>query len=70
MKTIEQAREYWAKVAKGNGWYSEPFYVQVWQDKEGAIIDAVSFEGIERDIIVEVGECSSCGENDYECECE
>jgi hypothetical protein len=49
--SIEDKREFWAKIAKNNGWYSEPFYVQVWVNREGKIIDSVSFQGLDRDII-------------------
>jgi hypothetical protein len=48
---IELKRELWAGIAKENGWYSEPFFVQVWVDKEGEIVDSVSFTGLNRDII-------------------
>jgi hypothetical protein len=51
MNSIELKRELWAGIAKENGWYSEPFFVQVWVDKEGQIVDSVSFAGLDRDII-------------------
>ncbi len=51
MNSIEQKRELWAEIAKANGWHSEPFFVQVWIDKEGQIVDSVSFAGLDRDII-------------------
>ncbi len=51
MTQIELKRELWAGIAKENGWYSEPFFVQVWVDKEGEIVDSVSFTGLNRDII-------------------
>lgn len=52
-KDIEEARQIWAKVAKENGWYTEPFYVQIWKDKEGNILDSVSCRGMTKDIILE-----------------
>ena len=51
MSSIESKREFWAGIAKENGWYSEPFHVQVWVNGEGEIVDSVSFRGLERDII-------------------
>lgn len=51
--TIEEHREFWAKIARENGWYKEPFYVQVWVDSEGAITDSVSHRGMPQDIVVE-----------------
>jgi hypothetical protein len=52
MRTIEDCREIWAKVAKENDWYTEPFYVQVWVNHRGEITDSVSFRGMTEDIIV------------------
>ena len=51
MKTIEDARLFWAKIAKENGWYQEPFYVQVWLNEKGEVEDSVSSRGMTRDII-------------------
>lgn len=51
--TIEEHRKFWAKVAKENGWYKEPFYVQVWVDKNGTITDSVSHRSMTEDIVVE-----------------
>lgn len=51
MTQIELKRQFWAGIAKENGWYSEPFYVQVWLNREGEIVDSVSFAGLDRDII-------------------
>jgi len=52
MKTIEECRKHWKKIAKENGWDKEPFYVQIWKNKKGEIIDSVSFRGLDRDIIM------------------
>ena len=49
---IESSREFWAKVAKENGWYKEPFYVQVWLNKDGSLNDSVSFANLTQDIII------------------
>lgn len=51
--TIEEHRKFWAKVAKENGWYKEPFYVQVWVDENGTITDSVSHRGMTDDIVAE-----------------
>jgi hypothetical protein len=51
VNAIESKRDFWAKIAKENGWYVEPFHVQVWVNGEGEIVDSVSFQGLDRDII-------------------
>ena len=53
MKTIEEHRDTWKKIAIENNWYTKPFFVQVWKNKRGQIIDSVSFVGLKRDIILE-----------------
>ena len=50
---IEECRELWAKVARENGWYKEPFFVQVWYNAEGKITDSVSQRRLDRDYLVE-----------------
>lgn len=50
--TIEQCRQFWAKVAKENGWYKEPFFVQVWVDGNGDITDSVSHRGLNQDYVL------------------
>lgn len=50
---VEKHRKYWAKVAQKHGWYTEPFYVQVFVDADGNIVDSVSFIGMTADIVVE-----------------
>lgn len=51
---IEKCRAFWTKIAKTNGWYIEPFYVQVWVDKDGIVTDSVSHIGINEDVVIEV----------------
>ena len=51
--TIEQCRQFWADVAKKNGWYKEPFFVQVWVDSNGDITDSVSHCDLDRDYILD-----------------
>lgn len=67
---IEKARAFWAKVAKENGWYHEPFYVQVWVDpKTKTVTDSVSSRDFTQDHIVWLKSemCSYCGdENVFE----
>ncbi|MBN9397930.1 hypothetical protein BGO17_00695 [Candidatus Saccharibacteria bacterium 49-20] len=50
---IEAMRTIWANFAKKNGWYYEPFFVQVWFDPDGEVVDSVSFRGMKEDIIIE-----------------
>lgn len=51
-KTIEKARRFWTGVAKANGWYTRPFFVQVWLQKDGQAFNSVSFKGMTGDIIL------------------
>lgn len=50
--TIEQCRQFWADIAKKNGWYKEPFFVQVWLDADGNVTDSVSHQGLTRDYVL------------------
>ena len=50
---IEKCREFWADIAKVNGWYIEPFHVQVWVDENGNVTDSVSHIGLTEDIVIE-----------------
>jgi hypothetical protein len=62
---IEKSREFWAKVAKENGWYQEPFYVQVWVNPTtGLVTDSVSSRALTQDHIVYLKDemCSYCDE--------
>ncbi len=51
-KEIEKARIIWSKIAKRNGWYVEPFYIQVWIGVNGKIKDSVAFQEMDKDIII------------------
>jgi len=53
MNTIEECRKFWANVAKKHGWHKEPFFVQVWMDKDGVITDSVSHPGLDQDYILD-----------------
>ena len=50
--SIEEHRAYWTDIAKNNGWNKEPFFVQVWVDDTGTVVDSVSYQGLSEDIIV------------------
>lgn len=54
METIEDHRLFWADIAKVNGWYVEPFYVQVWIRDDGTIEDSVSFRGLNQDFLIQL----------------
>ena len=45
-------RNSWASIAKNNGWYTEPFFIQVWVDKKGIVVDSVCYRNMEKDIYV------------------
>ena len=53
---IEQARTFWAKVAKDNDWYSEPFFVQVWLNPDGTMNDSVSTRALTQDHVIQLTE--------------
>ena len=50
---IEKHRKFWAKIAYANGWYAEPFYVQVWIDEDGNVTDSLSHISLTKDIVIE-----------------
>ncbi len=52
METIEECRTFWAGIAKEHGWYTEPFYIQVWFNADNEIEDSVSYDGLAHDIII------------------
>ena len=50
---VDEHREYWAEVAKKNGWYKEPFYIRVWVDRDGFVVDSDVYEGMTEDVVIE-----------------
>lgn len=52
MKTLEQHRRYWERFAKHHGWYVQPFCIVAWLDESGDVTDSVSWEGLDRDLIM------------------
>ena len=55
-KSIEEARAKWAGIAKENGWYSEPFFIQVWLGPDGTVYDAVSSTNLTQDITLYISQ--------------
>ncbi len=53
LKGLEKHRINWSSVAKKYGWYKEPFFVQVWINKDSEVVDSVSFNGLKKDLIVD-----------------
>lgn len=49
---LEAHRSKWIDIAQEHGWYHIPFYVQVWVDKQGNIVDSVTYRGLDRDVIL------------------
>ena len=50
---IEPSRARWKTIAQENGWYKEPFFVQVFVNPEtNTIYDSVSSANLQRDFIV------------------
>lgn len=62
---IEAHRAFWAHIARENGWYKEPFYVQVWENMEGVITDSVATTALTEDVVIEVETfiCPICDED-------
>lgn len=52
MNSVEEHRRYWAGIAKRYGWFAQPFCVIVWLAHNGEVMDSVSYQGLDRDIIV------------------
>lgn len=48
---IKTHRQLWSEVAKKNGWYKEPFFIQIWVKKDGTIADSVSTVPMDKDYI-------------------
>jgi hypothetical protein len=61
---IEVHRSFWANIARENGWYTQPFFVQVWVDMDGTITDSVATTALSEDIVIEVETfvCPICDE--------
>lgn len=53
---IEHHREFWANIARANGWYQTPFYVQVWFGPDGAVHDSVASRGMSGDVVLHLTE--------------
>jgi len=39
---FKQHKARWMEVAKQNGWYAKPFFIQVWVDHDGNVTDSVA----------------------------
>ncbi len=66
---IEAHRSFWANIARENGWYTQPFFVQVWVDMDGVITDSVGTTALTEDVVIEVETfiCPICdAEREYE----
>jgi hypothetical protein len=49
---FEFHRKGWGEIAKKNGWYQEPFYIQVWVNSRGEITNSVSVRGLTKDYVL------------------
>ncbi len=70
-KAILRSRDLWAGVAKANGWYAEPFFIQVWFDETtGKILDSVATRNLTADLFIPTSaddcddECCMGGDDD------
>lgn len=51
-ENFEYHRKGWSEVAKKNGWYYEPFYIQVWVNRQGNIVNSVAIRGLSKDYVL------------------
>lgn len=51
-QNIESHRRKWARLAKKNGWYSKPFFIQIFKNEDGKIVDSVAYKDMTEDVIV------------------
>ncbi len=65
-KIIERHRENWAEFARERNWYTEPFYIQIWVNKKGEILDSVSHREMKQDIICSYSEDKELKPEEYE----
>ena len=49
---FEHHKNGWGEIAKKNGWYYEPFYIQVWVNPKGEITNSVSVQGLTKDYVL------------------
>lgn len=49
---LEYNRNKWIAVARNNGWYQEPFNIQVWVHN-GEIVDSVSVRDLDKDYVID-----------------
>ena len=52
-KEMEKHRKYWARIAIKNKWNTKPFFVSVWVNRLGRIVDSVSHRGMSGDVITQ-----------------
>ena len=50
--SFNEHREGWAKIAQKAGWYKEPFYIQVWVEHDGTVVDSVAYRDMDSNIAV------------------
>ena len=50
-KEFDHHKTIWSAVAQNNNWYFEPFFIQVWVNKKGEIVDSVGVRGLEQDYV-------------------
>jgi hypothetical protein len=63
---LDTARAFWADIARKNGWYSEPFYVQIWVGHDGTVSDSVAHKNMTKDIVITMTLepfCAYCAED-------
>lgn len=52
INAFNEHHAYWMQVAKANGWYCEPFYIQVWVEHDGSIADSVAMRSMDSHIAI------------------
>lgn len=50
-KELEKHRDHWKKIAQKNGWFRVPFYIQVWINRSGRIVDSITHKELHSDLV-------------------
>lgn len=50
-RDLDHHKTTWSAVAQNNLWYTEPFFIQVWVNNRGEIVDSVSVRGLDKDYV-------------------
>ena len=52
-KEFDKNKKFWSGIAQKNNWYYEPFFIQVWVNKNGEVVNSVSVIGLDKDYVLD-----------------